>query len=110
MRIGRGVGGHGGDLFLGVDLDRHLAQFLDDGLGGHVDAVLDQHRVVAGLERLEAFVDDGVGQDGRGGCAVTGDVVGLGGGFLEKLGAHVLKRIFELNFLGDGNAVVRDGR
>ena len=74
-----------------------------------LNAMLEQHRVVTSFESLEAFVHDGVSQNGGGGCAVTGDVVGLLGGFLKELGAHVLKRIFEFDFLRNGNAVVRDG-
>ncbi len=45
----------------------------------------------------------------RGGCTVTGNVVGLGGSLLEELGAHILKRIFEFNFLGNGNAIMCNG-
>ena len=71
--------------------------------------MLEQHRVVTGFEGLETFVHDGVSQNGGGGGTVTGDVIGLLGGFLEKLGAHVLERIFEFDFLGDGNAVVGNG-
>ena len=42
-----------------------------------------------------------LGEHGRGGGAVAGDVVGLGGDFLDELGAHVLERVVELDFLGD---------
>ena len=33
----------------------------------------------------------------------------LRGDFTDHLGAHVLERILELDFLGDGNAVFGDG-
>ena len=59
---------------------------------------------------LEAFLDHAVGEDGRGGGSVARDVVGLGGHFLEELGAHVLERVLELDFLGNGDAVLGDGR
>ena len=78
-------------------------------LDGLVDAALEAHGVDAGGDGLEAFLDDGVGEDGGGGGAVAGDVVGLGGDFLEELGAHVLVGVLELDFLGDGNAVLGDG-
>ena len=81
----------------------------DDGVGGLLDAALEQHRVGAGGDVLQAFVDDGLGQHGGGGGAVAGDVVGLGGGFLEQLGAHVLEGVLQLDFLGHGHAVVGDG-
>ena len=89
---------------LGVGLDG-----LDQQSGGPLDAVLEQHGVGAGGDVLEAFGDDGLGQNGGGGGAITGDVVGLGGGFLQKLGAHVLIGIVQLNFLGHGHAVMSDG-
>ena len=47
---------------------------------------------------------------GSGGGAVACDVVGLGGNFLHQLCAHVLERVFELDLLGDGHAVVGDER
>ncbi len=73
------------------------------------NAALEQHRVVTGFEGAQAFVDDRMSQHRGRGRAVAGDVVGLGRSFLEQLGAHVLERILELDFLGDGNAVVGDG-
>ncbi len=54
-------------------------------------------------------MNDGLGQHGGGGCAVAGDVIGLGGGFLQQLGAHVLIGVFQFDFFGDGHAVVGDG-
>src|SRR5690606_18992010 len=48
-----------------------------DGHGhGLVDAALQIHRVHAGGNRLETFLDDRVRQNGRGGGPVTGGVVG----------------------------------
>ena len=51
-----------------------------------------------------------LGDHGRGGRAVAGDVVGLGGDLLGQLGAEVLERVVELDLTGDGHAVVGDGR
>src|SRR5690606_10278913 len=56
------------------------------------------------------FVDDGLGQYGGGGGAVTGGVVGLGGNVLDQLGAHVLELVLQLDLLGDGDAVLGDQR
>jgi hypothetical protein len=56
-----------------------------------------------------AFVDHGLSQDRSRGGAVAGDVVRLGGDFLEQLGAHVLEWVLELNLFGDGYAVIGDG-
>ena len=82
----------------------------DERVGGQVDALLEEHGVGAGGDVAHALVDDRLGQDGGGGGAVTGDVVGLGRGFLEELRAHVREVVLELDLLGDGDAVVGDGR
>ena len=59
---------------------------------------------------LRSLADHRAGEDGSGRGSVSGDVVGLGSDFLDELRAHVLERIFELDFLRDGHAVVGDGR
>ena len=51
-----------------------------------------------------------LGQHGGGGGAVASDIVGLLGDFLDQLGADALVRVIKVDFLGDGNAVVGDGR
>ena len=107
------VGGNGGDLrdFGAVlDLLGDLRELGDDGLDGLVDAALERGRVRAGGHVAETFLVDGLGENGRGGGAVAGDVAGLAGDFAHELGAHVFIRIFELDFLGDGDTVLGDGR
>ena len=59
-------------------------------------------------EERAARTAPGKGQQGGGGGAVAGHVVGLGGDLLDQLRAHVLKGIVQLNLLGDGHAVVGD--
>ena len=107
-----GVGGDGADLgdFLagGAGLG-DLLQFVGDRDHGLVDAALQVHRVHAGGHVLHAFADDGLGQHGGGGGAVTGDVGGLGSDFLDHLRAHVLELVLQFDFLGDGHAVLGDG-
>ena len=76
---------------------------------GLVDAALQAHRVCAGGDVLQAFLVDGRRQDGRRGGSVAGDIIGLGGDFFYHLGAHVLKGILELDFLRNGDPVLRDG-
>ena len=85
-------------------------QLLDDVLDREVDAALEVHRVHAGGNRLGAFLDDRLGEHGRGGGAVTGEVRGLRGDFAHHLRAHVLELVFELDLLGDGDAVLGDAR
>ena len=99
-----------GDLLGGLDL-LGAALEVRDGLGdGQVDAALQVHRVHAGGNRLGAFLDDRLGENGRGGGAVAGDVVGLRGDFAHHLRAHVLELVLELDLLGDGDAVLGDAR
>ena len=59
---------------------------------------------------FQALADHRLGEHGRGGGAVTGYVVGLGGHLLGELGAHVLVGVVQLDLAGDGHAIVRDGR
>ena len=62
----------------------------DHGLDGLVDAALDAHRVGAGGDVLGAFAQDRLGQHGRGGGAVAGDVGGLARDFADHPRAEVL--------------------
>ena len=41
---------------------------------------------------------------------IAGEIGSLLGDFDHELGAHVLEAVFELDFLGDGDAVFGDGR
>ena len=75
-----------------------------------VDAALQVHRVHARGHRLGALAHDRLGQHGRGGGAVAGDVVGLRGDLAHHLRAHVLELVGELDLLGDGHAVLGDAR
>ena len=85
-----------------------LLELLDDGGDGEVDAALEVHRVGAGGNRLGAFLDDRLGENGGGGGAVAGEVGGLGSDLAHHLGAHVLELVLELDLLGDGDAVLGD--
>ena len=77
-------------------------------LGGLLHAAAEHHGIGAGSDVLHALADQGLGQQGGGGGAVASHIVGLGGNFLHQLGAHVLKGVLQLHFLGDGDAIVGD--
>ena len=79
-------------------------------LDREVDATLQIHRVHAGGNRLRAFLDDGLGENGGGGGAVAGEVRSLGRNLAHHLRAHVLELVLKLDFLGDGHAVLGDAR
>ena len=90
------VGGDGTDLGDRLGLGTGLGHGLELlGGRGHslIDAALEVHRVHASCNGLEALAHHGLGQDGRGGGAVAGDVGGMGGNLLDHLGAHVLELI-----------------
>ena len=90
---------------LGAPLD-----VLDDRGHRDVDAALQVHRVHAGGDQLEAFLHDRGGEHRRGGGAVAGEIIGLGGDFAHHLRAHVLELVFEFDLLGDGDAILGDAR
>ena len=73
-----------------------------------LDALLQDHRVRAGRHVAQALAHHRPREHGRGRGAVTGDVVGLLGDFLDQLGADLLVRVLEVDLLGDRDAVVRD--
>jgi hypothetical protein len=107
VAVGRD-GGHLRDLLVRGDLLGVLLEVFHDRFHGEIDAALEVHRVHARGDRLGAFFDDRGGEHGRGRGAVAGDVRGLGGDLAHHLGAHVLELVLELDFLGDGHAVLGD--
>ncbi len=107
------VGGDGsdlGDLFVALDGLGKFVDFIHHDLGGLFQAAFQIHGVHPGGHVLEAFLDDGLGQQGGGGGAVSGNVVGLFRNFFAELRAHVFKFPFQFDLFGDGHAVVGDGR
>ena len=105
-----GDGGDGFDLFLLLDRLGHVAEFVDDGAEALVEAALEGHRVGPGGDVAQALGDDRLGEDGGGGGAVAGDIVGADRDLFGELGAHVAERLVELDLAGDGDAVVDDQR
>ena len=96
------------DLLPGLDVLGEREQLLADRLGRLLDALLQAHRVGAGRNVAQTLADESLGQHGGGGGAVTRDVVGLLGNFLDELGPDLLVRVLELDLLGDGDTVVGD--
>ena len=103
-------GGDLSDLVAILDLLADLGEFRDDGFNGFAYTALEAGRVRAGGHVLQAFAINRFGkQSGRGG-SVTGYVAGLACDFADELSAHVFIGVLELDFLGDGHAVLGDGR
>ena len=109
--VGGGDGGDAGDLLLAGDLfGLLLAKVLDDRVDSLLDAAAQGQRVGAGGHVLEALANDDLGQQGRGGGTVTGDVVGRRGDLADELGALVLEDVLDLDLAGDRDTVVGDRR
>ncbi len=95
---------------LAVGAATAFAQGVDDGGGGSFDAALELDGVGAGLDGPEAFANHRLSEHRRGCCSVACYAVGFGGDFLDELSAHVGEGISQLDLLGDGDAIVGDGR
>ena len=108
LLIAGGDSGHAGDVGRAGDLLAVRHNGVHGGLDGALNALLHHHGVCAGGDVLHPLPHQGLGQQGGGGGAVAGGVVGLGGNFLHQLGAHVLKGAVQLDLLGDGDTVVGD--
>ena len=105
------AGGDGCDLCdreFAVDFFGTLFNFGNGGFDSLVDPFSQNDGVGACGEVFEAFADDRLRKHDRSRGAVARDVVGLRGNFLHELRAHVFERVFQLDFFGDGHAVVGD--
>src|SRR2546427_7187465 len=89
---------------------RHLLQRAGERLNRFFNTALDVHRVRAGRDVLRALPVNRLGEHRGGGGAITGRVRRLARDFAPHLCAHGFQRILEVDFLGDGDAVLRDGR
>ena len=98
------------DFFAGLDLLRDVSEFLDDGLGGLVDAALHEDGVSASGDVTKTFLVDGFTEHGGGGGAVAALVGGLGGDFTHHLGAHIFIGVAQFDFFGDRDTVLGDLR
>src|ERR1700733_3040706 len=107
------VGSNRADLrdFRGfLNLLRALGDVLHSFADREVNAALEIHRIHASCDQLGALANNRLGENRSGGGAVTGGVVGLRGDLADHLRAHVLELVLELDFLGDGDAVLGDAR
>ena len=110
FRIGGGNRCGSSDLILGLNVLGSCDKLLDDGFGSLLDTTTQSDRVGAGGDVLQAFVHQGLGEHGCGGGTVASDVIGLLGDFLDQFGADALVRVVQVDFLGDGDTIVGDGR
>ena len=100
---------HSGDRVLVLDVLCLTLDRVDGGGDGCFDAAFETHRVGASGDVAQPFTDESLRQDGCGGRAVTSDIVGLGGDFLDQLRTHVFHGVFQLDLFGDRDTIVGDG-
>ena len=81
-------------------------EFVYANFDSFVDTFTQNDGVCAGCKVFVAFYDNCLRKYSRRGGAVAYNVVRFGAGFLDYLRAHVFKRVFEFDFLGNGHAVV----
>lgn len=80
----------------------------DSGLCPAIQAALEVDRARTGDHVPNPVSEDGLGKNGRRAGTVADDVAGLLGGLPQHLSTQVLLRVFEIEFLGNGDAIVAD--
>ena len=108
LGIGGADRGHGRNLLAVVDRARLRLSSATIASTPFSMPRSDSDRVGPGADVLEALGHDGLTQDDGSRGAITGDLVGLGRDFLQKLGAHVLEGVLQFDLLGDRHPVVGD--
>ena len=110
--LGVVVGGDGTDVgdLVATDRLRQTVDGLDGRSDGGLDSTLQLHRVGARGYVLGTLPKNRLGQNGRGGGAVSGDIGGLGSDLAHHLRTHVLERISQLDLFGDRHTVLGAGR
>ena len=101
--------GHLGDLLLAGGLRGQLPEAIHHRRRPCLQASPQAHGIGAGRHALEPFGEDGVGQDGGRGRAVTGLVGRILGHVLHHLDRHVLGSGLELDLPGHRDPVLGDG-
>ena len=85
-----------------------LLDTVNNDLDGLVDTTLYIHGVSTGSHVLQTLGNDGLGENGSGGGAVTGIVIGLAGDLLNELGADILEFVLQFHLTGYGHTVLGD--
>ena len=97
-----------GDILAAGNLHGILGNRFYRCVNRFLNALFDNHGIGAGRDIFQPVADHDLREQSRGGGAVAGHVVGFGRDFLDKLRAHILKRVVQLDFLSNGHAVVCD--
>ena len=89
---------------------RELLDLLDSNLNCPLNPALHCHWIGTRRHRLHTFAEYCLSQNGSRRRAVTRNVACFGGDFFYHLSAHVFERLFQFNFFGYGDTVLRDHR
>ena len=81
-------------------------QLGNDCLNGAINAALQGDGVRTSRNVAQALTDQCLCQNGSGRGAVTCNVIGLLGNFLDQFCTDTLEGIFEVDFLSNGNAIL----
>ena len=87
-----------------------LKQTLRDLLNGGLNAALHLRGCRTACYVAQPLIHECLRQYGCGGRTVTGNVVRLGGYLFGELRTQVLVGVFQFDFTGDGDAIVRNNR
>ena len=98
------------DISLALNRLGHLLDSLNSCIGSLLHALSEHDRVCTCFQVLHTFIDHCLCKNGSSCGTITGNIVGLGSNFSYQLCAHVLELILQLDFLGNGNAIVGDER
>ena len=105
-----GNGSYSFDVSGAADLFGVCHNSFHSGSNSAVDTFFQNHWVCACGYVFHTFANQSLSQQGCGGGAVTGSIVGFYSNFFYQLSAHVFKWVFQLDFFCDGHAVVGDER
>src|ERR1039458_941628 len=93
-----------------LDRARHGTQRLDRHACGAVQSALEIYRAGASDDVANAVGENRMRKDGGGAGAVADDIPIPSRSVAKHLGAEVLLGVLEIEFLGDGDAVVANDR
>ena len=95
--------------FFGFYFLRNSFQFFNQNIYCFLDTFFENHRVSTCSYVSHTFANHSLSKYGSGSSTVTSNIVGFDGYFLNKLSAHVFKRIFQFNITSNGYAVIGNG-
>ncbi len=107
--VSGGDRGHLSYFFACLDRFAHRLDFVDDGLNALLQSTAQDHRIGASGEIPEAFDNDGLCQDGRGGGTITSHIICFGRDLFQQLRAHILKWLGQIDITSNGYTIIGNG-